>query len=561
MQRHHRWRFLALGLSLALASLAATSCSSSAAVDVAEPTLGATSGDSAGVASLVDPSETDDASTSSGAEQVAGASRGAGRESTAPDQPYASIRDVDFRNGFTYDVGLEPETESASVVDGAYLNGDWGDSDFFGFYVTDVEFGDFDRDGVDDAAVTTSWNTGGSGFFDTVRAFRLVEGTVEPAGIVRFGDRAHGGIHRLHVDNGQITVWSFSTTLGACCANQITEHRLALGEHWLTEADHSITRRWLALDPSQDPAEVSFMPNTSSAVVTVYQTESEGSFFVEASQGQVLTIDLAYGPAPADISVLDTSTGQIMSGLADMVLPSDAIYEVSVLFDRDRVDPTALEIIVDGGEPEPAVRWTPAVEQMVLDQDPFVRSGLVWPVFESNQPGVERANSALGAFVHSLDDLWVEDVTNSTEPLDDSSYEVSYKVTAVSEDIVAVRFDFYDYVCCRPYPNYGHRAAVLDLAAGEIIPVDQIVDVNRIGDLNRLWFAELDAQDLLPTDVIVEGEDVVRFDSLTLVPGGIELGTDRNSLGGGMPGTQVVLTFDQLGDLINPSIVDRMSTS
>jgi len=118
-------------------------------------------------------------------------------------------------------------------------------------------------------------------------------------------------------------------------------------------------------------------------------------------------------------------------------------------------------------------------------------------------------------------------------------------------------------VCRRPYPNYGPISAVLDLQAGRLLPVNEIVDMNRIDEINRLWITELDKQQLLAdtvdallTDVFVSGQP--GFDSLALLPHGVEFGTMRNGLGGGSPGTLTVVGYDQLGSLVNPDLLIRL---
>jgi len=473
---------------------------------------------------------------------------------------YESIRDVDFMNGFTFVSDLDFGAPEVTVEAGEYSNGEFGDPDYFWFGVNQVDFGDLDGDGREEAIVSTSWNGGGSGYFDSVRAFRLVDGVVQTAGRVPFGDRADGGIFDLRIEDGATSVWAFSTTLGACCPNQVSRNRLVLGEHWLVWADRDPTRTWLSLGANGDDDELKFLPGTSSAMVAIYGYETSGAFVFEAARGQRLTLALTDGPAPADISVISVATGQVMSGLAEMELPDDGFYRVEVTFDTERSSKTILDVIIDDGEPEPPVSWTPTVEQVVVTSEPFVTSSLVWPVFVSDQPGATAANDALAAFVTELDDYWIQDVTEFSDPQDDSSYDLSYDVTLAAADLVSVRFNFYDYVCCRPYPNYGTRSAVLDLASGEILPISEIVDTNRLDEVTQLWLRELEKQDLLPDAAGLLGESPM-FDSVTLVPGGVEFGTDRNSLGGGTPGTATVVTFEQLGDLVNPMLIARTAAA
>ncbi len=487
--------------------------------------------------------------------------RSRGQQSTSEQsQRYSSIRDVDFLNGFTYDpgAGFEGAASMATVQDGSFENGEHGAEEYYWFGVTDVEIGDLDRDGVEDALVATSWNGGGTGYFDSVTAYRLVDGQAISAGRVHFGDRADGGIYDVRIVDGAAQVWSFSTTLGACCPSEITQNNLVLGEHFLVQTERGTTRTWIAPGSGNENEELKFLPGTSSAVIAVYGNETEVAFTFDAAQGQLLTLDLVDGPAPAVISVTDLATGQIMSGLAAMTLPSDSLYEVSIEFDAARNDTTTIDVII-GAEPSLPVSWTSAVEQLVVTDEPYVTTSLIWPVFASDQAGTDAANEELASFVSALDDYWVEDVTQFSDPLDDSSFDVRYEVTLASTEIVSVRFNFYDYVCCRPYPNYGPRAAVLDLTAGRLLTVDQIVDTNRLDQVTALWIAELEKQELLPDSAEALLAQNPRFDSLALTPEGVEFGTERNSLGGGFPGTSTVVAYEQLGELVNPTLVARVA--
>lgn len=557
-------RRLLLGLAIGVASWVTAGCGSdvSDVGDAASVTSEAVNAPAAAA-----DVTTDDTGTPAGEDAAADATsaavpvRSRGQQSASGqrgqlDTNYSSIRDVDFMNGFTFTSDLDFGAPEVTVENGEFANGDFGDPDYFWFGVNDVDFGDLDGDGIDEAIVATSWNGGGTGYFDSVRAFRLTDGAVEAAGIVPFGDRADGGIFDVSIEDGTASVLSFSTTLGACCPNQVSRNTLVLGDHWLVAADREPARTWMSLNTYSDDNELKFLPGTSSAMVVMYGFEVNGEFVFEASRDQRVTFALTEGPAPADISLVSISTGQVMSGLAEMALPDDGFYRVEVEFDSERTDKTILDVIIDDGEPALPVTWTPAVEQTIVTAEPFVSSSLVWPVFASDQPGTAAANQALAAYVAALDDYWIQDVTEFSDPQDDSSYDVSYDVTLAAPDLVSVRFNFFDYVCCRPYPNYGVRSAVIDLATGDILALGDIIDTNRLSEVHQLWLAELENQGLLPEVAALLGESAT-FDSLTLVPGGIEFSTDRNSLGGGSSGTSTVISFAELGNLVNPALVAR----
>lgn len=466
---------------------------------------------------------------------------------------YDSIRDVDFEDGFTYVTGLE-YTLTATVSGGRFETGELSDGDYFFFGVGGVEFADLDGDGADEAVVATTWNGGGSGYFDSVRAFRLREGALESAGVVPFGDRADGGIQGIAIDDGAVLVRSFAGTQGACCPNRIVENRLVLGEAFLTLGERGDARTWLSSQTSDE--EIVFQPGTSSAVLEVWADIVQEEFHFEAAAGQRVRIRVIDGPTPTAFGLYSEATGSL--AVADEIeLPEDGIYDLAIVFDLPRDAPTLFELSIDAEEPR--VTWTPEVSQTVITEDPFVFTNLVWPQFDSAAAGTADANLALAEFVAGLDDYWIEDVTVFSEPQGESSYDVNYDVTFAGYDLASVRFDYLDYVCCRPYPGYGPHAAVVDLAAGRLLDVDEILDLDRRQEIIDIWTAELQEQSEIDAEVLELTGLAPDFDSVGLVPGGIEFGTERGSLGGGMPGTLTFVSFERLGDLVRPDIVGRVA--
>ena len=334
-------RRLLLGLAVGVTALAAAGCADDASV-VADPAPAAIEAPS--IPAAASDVRADDVDTQSGEATAADTAstavpvRDRGQQSTptntnSTEQTYRTIRDVDFMNGFTYESDLEFGPPETTVDDGSYSNGEFGDSDYYWFGAVDVDFGDVDGDGSEEAVVTTTWNSGGTGYFDAVRAFRLVEGQVEAAGVVPFGDRGDGGVFDVRVEDGSISVWSFSTTLGACCPNEIRATTLVLGDHWLAQADRGPTRTFFSSNASDDN-ELKFLPGTSSAIVAIYGYETQSVFTFDAAQGQVLSVALAGGPAATEISVTSLATGQVMSAHPDVVLPEDGFYQVDLVLRR-----------------------------------------------------------------------------------------------------------------------------------------------------------------------------------------------------------------------------------
>ena len=154
-------------------------------------------------------------------------------------------------------------------------------------------------------------------------------------------------------------------------------------------------------------------------------------------------------------------------------------------------------------------------------------------------------------------DPWFDSLDIHPDGGIDSSYELFHDITLVTPDLVSIHFDYYDYVCCRPYPNLGQRSLIVDLADGRLLDFGDIVDLNRLEDFQALWFdaleaeIELDAREFVPLDRRA-------FSALSLHPNGLEVGTDRGAIAGAALGpTRTLLPFDELGDLVNPDLVAR----
>lgn len=473
---------------------------------------------------------------------------------------FTDIRTVDFENGFTYQNAAYDDA-TAVVVDGVFEHGELGDDGYFWFAVNDVQYGDLNNDGVEEAVVVTGHSGGGSGFFQSVRAFALVDGVVTDVGVIPFGDRAFGGVAEITIEAGIISVLMFFDGEGSCCPTEATVVRLVLGEQFLVEADMGVILTHISLSQFEEQRLVKFLPNTSGAYASMWGDDLDSSFSLEAGPGQVLTVEVLSGPTPSTVAIVDTSTGERVGSGASAVLPSDAIYEVDIGFDEMRTETTTLLVQIDG-EPE-TISWVPMTEQVVVTNEPFVHSSLIWPVFSSttaDRSSLGRANAALAAFVVGVDDLWIEDVTEFTTPQDDSTFELTYEVTYAADDLVAVRLSNYEYVCCRAHPNYGPLAAVLDLDRGRLLAADDILDFGRSAEIGALWLAALEAEGVLPPELLTSLDPtMVTRASVGLVPGGIELGTGRGVLFGGNPGTTVVLSFEELGDLLQPSLRDRLA--
>jgi len=475
----------------------------------------------------------------------------------------STIRDIDFENGFVYDdpsaIGIGEG--SIVVTDGLFVNGEFGDPDYMWFDVMQVKYGDLTGDGVEEAVVSWAYNTGGTGIFQSVQAFQLVDDDAVDAGVVPFGDRAHGGFFDFMVADGLVSVLTYIDGDGACCPTEAAVVRLAMGDHFLVHADMTDA---LAMVSTGNPAsgpELKFLPGTSAGYVLVRAMETQAQFTVEAAEKQRLTIDVVNGPSPEKWSIVNAATGEVVTAADSAVVPASAVYTVQLDFEADRGDSSVIEVGID--QPTSTVSWVPAVEQVVVSQDPDVRTSVSWPVFATelnDQSKVAAANQAIVDRVSRLDDAWIEAVTEFPPAEGVSTYEVSYHVTYASADLVSVRLDYYDYICCQPYPNYGPRAVVLDLATGHIVEPDDILALSRLDEIRDVWLGEIQARALLPDEMIESQRSTLpTFDSIGLADGGIEFGTARGALGGGSPGTTVVVSFDALGDLVQPDLRARLN--
>jgi len=133
------------------------------------------------------------------------------------------------------------------------------------------------------------------------------------------------------------------------------------------------------------------------------------------------------------------------------------------------------------------------------------------------------------------------------------AYELLFDVTLESEDLASFRWNWYEYVCCRPHPNHGHRSLVIDLAQQRIVPVDEILDLDRLEEIHTIWVDHADPE-FLPPDFVDVTSVTPAFSSIALTPIGVEFGTDRS---GPVPGTTTVVPFAALGDLVMSDFVER----
>lgn len=146
-----------------------------------------------------------------------------------------SIADVDFYNGdleYPNAVGETESIEKVTVTNGTFERDSQPNSFFF--QVRDVEIADLDGDGVDEAAVSINYSTGGSGQFTDVVVYRWVDDKAVYSAHDGVGDRAFGGVDSVRVEpaesgsGDQLAVGRYTDDGAACCPAGIERTTLRL---------------------------------------------------------------------------------------------------------------------------------------------------------------------------------------------------------------------------------------------------------------------------------------------------------------------------------------------
>ena len=467
------------------------------------------------------------------------------------------IRDVDFFNDFVYPVSFGEEL-AVTVTDGEYID----EPGYLWFSVFEVEYGDLDDDGTDEAVVQTGFNTGGTGQFGRLAVWDIVDGRIVERGWVGTGDRADGGLWHYELRDATIVTENFLTDQGACCPNMLTQQRLALVSDGLVTVESIEPLRWMALNSYDDAnRELEFLAGTSAAILKLSSADETNELAFEAAADQWVTITRRRGPSSA-IALFDEAGALVAeSAGADLVVQLGSSGRFTLVFTNDTGGEasTVVDIAITAN-PLPAISFTPSVRELVVDEEPLVRLLAMQPTFDLSDGG--RLNAEIDAWMGDQTDWWVADVIEFP-PLErdgnDSSiggeYELLYDVTMVTDEIVSFRWNWYEYVCCRPYPNYGHQSLVVDLVQRRIVPVDEIVDLGRLDAIHDIWIAQAAAEEILPADFLDwSGGDGPGFSSLALTPIGVEFGTDRQ---GAIGATTTVVPYEALDDLVNQDLVAR----
>jgi invasion protein IalB len=204
-----------------------------------------------------------------------------------------SIRDVDFKN-FAYEVDYcnnDGDNAKLSVKDGKYFRArseEEGSEDPMYFAVGDVEFGDLDGDGKEEAVIISLCNTGGTGNFTEAYVFSMKNGVPFRVVTLSGGDRAYGGLREAKIKNGVLAVTSNDVGEfgAACCPEFVVTNRYRMRNGKLSEFGKKEKR---ALYPAKT---IKFKRGrfASTFQVTMAADENIKRFSVGAGRGQTLKV-------------------------------------------------------------------------------------------------------------------------------------------------------------------------------------------------------------------------------------------------------------------------------
>lgn len=241
------------------------------------------------------------------------------------------IRTVDFRNE-PWDFG---DGVIGEMNDGQWQTGSNDGGDFRSFQIVDVDHGDLDGDGTEEAIVTTNENTGGTGQFSDAVVFRWTgKGPVRVTshGI---GDRSDGGIYNVVIVGGIARIERFTSGQGACCPTEVSTYSLKLRGNKLVTAKARTTRAYIVLATTPDaPTVISFLRGGSSASIEG-SAGARGMF--DARKGQTVTIAVAssrYGTTSRPMTLNRGSAVLVRvsaGGIGKVTLPATGRFTVQVV--------------------------------------------------------------------------------------------------------------------------------------------------------------------------------------------------------------------------------------
>lgn len=240
------------------------------------------------------------------------------------------IRTVDFRNG-PWDFG---DGTIADVTNGGWSTGSVDGGDYRSLEILDVDHGDLDSDGNEEAIVTMNENTGGTGQFTDAVIFRWTgKGPVRVTshGV---GDRADDGIYNVVIVGGVGRIERFTNGEGACCPTEVSTFSVKLRGSTLVAAKPTTKRAYVVLSNAPEtPTVISFLRGSSSATIE----GAEGSRgTIDARKGQVVTITVAksrFGTTSRPVTLNKGSAVLLLvsgGGVGKVTLPSNGRFTLQV---------------------------------------------------------------------------------------------------------------------------------------------------------------------------------------------------------------------------------------
>lgn len=197
------------------------------------------------------------------------------------------IRTFDFRNE-PWDLG---DGVIAEMNDGEWETGSIDGGDRQSFQIVDVDHGDIDGDGNEDAVVTTNENTGGTGQFSDAVVFRWTGKRPVRVTSHGIGDRSDGGIYNVVIVGGIARIERFTRGQGACCPTEVSTYSVRLRGNKLVTAKSTTMRAYIVLAAAPEaPTVVSFLRGGSTAAI---EGSAGARGTIDARQGQIVTIAVA----------------------------------------------------------------------------------------------------------------------------------------------------------------------------------------------------------------------------------------------------------------------------
>lgn len=239
-------------------------------------------------------------------------------DSAAQTAGQSDIRKVDFMNFTYYPACTHPEGNGKGdpirVKKGEYTKGsvDKPDEDRIYFNVTGpVVYGDLNGDGIEEAALYSVCNTGGTGQFTEGYIFSMQNGKPTLVTTIDGGDRAEGGITGVKIQNGLLKVERFGTNNGgACCPEFIETSTYKLVGKKLSDVGKPTRRKY---DPdAEDPSvhRVKFEPGRTKAVIKATSSDSQ-DYLLRAKAGQTMIVHITSTGKNATVQVFDKDRNSV----------------------------------------------------------------------------------------------------------------------------------------------------------------------------------------------------------------------------------------------------------